>query len=93
MSKTANPPNRTERQRCWLVRDEYFACLDSCGVLDPVTVNSKPEVKEKAKACLEKKKVYESECIASWVDYFNKRRVLEFRQQEYLKMHNINLGK
>ncbi|RUS18501.1 cytochrome oxidase c subunit VIb-domain-containing protein [Endogone sp. FLAS-F59071] len=85
-ASTSNPPNRAQRQKCWLVRDDYFACLDSCGVIDPATVDTKPDVREKAKTCLEKKKKYEAECIASWVSYFNKRRVAAFRQEEYFKL-------
>ncbi|CAM0141927.1 hypothetical protein VKS41_004370 [Umbelopsis sp. WA50703] len=93
-SETANkPPSRRERQHCWKIRDEYFACLESCGILDPETMNDKPDVREKGKSCLEKKKEYEEACMASWVEYFNKRRVLEERQRKYLQLAKEQSGK
>lgn len=58
------PPTRQQRQQCWKVRDEYFACLDRLNIIDPVTVEKDPS---QASACLDKKKVYEDECMASWV--------------------------
>jgi cytochrome c oxidase assembly factor 6 len=63
------PPTRRERQQCWKVRDEYFACLESCGILDPETMNTNEAVREKGKTCLDKKKLYEDACMASWVCY------------------------
>lgn len=69
-SETANkPPSRRERQHCWKIRDEYFACLESCGILDPETMNEKAEIREKGKSCLNKKKEYEEVCMASWVSF------------------------
>jgi cytochrome c oxidase assembly factor 6 len=65
----SKPPSRRERQNCWKVRDEYFACLESCGILDPETMNTKDNIREKGKSCLEKKKQYEDACMASWVLY------------------------
>lgn len=93
-SETANkPPSRRERQHCWKIRDEYFACLESCGILDPETMNEKAEIREKGKSCLNKKKEYEEVCMASWVEYFNKRRVLEERQRKYLQLAKEQSGK
>ncbi|CAO3678958.1 unnamed protein product [Umbelopsis ramanniana] len=98
MSKQATetpnkPPSRRERQQCWKVRDEYFSCLESCGILDPEAMNTKDTTREKGKACLDKKKIYEDTCMTSWVEYFNKRRVLEERQRKYLELAKEQSGK
>ncbi|KAG0745382.1 hypothetical protein G6F57_004357 [Rhizopus arrhizus] len=84
------PPSREERKRCWFLRDQYFECLDKCNIRDPVTVEKAPE---KASECLELKKNYEDGCMASWVEYFNKRRVLDLRQKEYLEFSKQQSGK
>ncbi|KAI9307951.1 cytochrome c oxidase, subunit VIb [Cunninghamella echinulata] len=80
---TDKPPTREQRKKCWKVRDEYFACLDSLNIIDPMVVDKNPD---RATNCLEKKKLYEDACMASWVEYFNKRRVLDERQKQYLKL-------
>ncbi|KAI8370496.1 cytochrome oxidase c subunit VIb-domain-containing protein [Radiomyces spectabilis] len=84
------PPTREQRKQCWKVRDEYFACLDKLNIIDPVVVEKSPE---KAQACLEKKKKYEDDCMASWVEYFNKRRVLDVQQKRYLEFSQQQSGK
>ncbi|KAI0328262.1 hypothetical protein GY45DRAFT_1326519 [Cubamyces sp. BRFM 1775] len=74
-SETPNPTSRKDRQRCWDSRDAYFACLDSANVVKPG---------DEGNACAESKKVYEQNCAKSWIDYFNKRRVLAEQQQGVL---------
>ncbi|ORE02393.1 hypothetical protein BCV72DRAFT_215325 [Rhizopus microsporus var. microsporus] len=86
----SKPPSREERKRCWFLRDQYFQCLDRCNIRDPATVEKTPE---KAPECLELKKNYEEGCMASWVEYFNKRRVLDMRQKEYLKFSEEQSGR
>ncbi|KAI7886590.1 hypothetical protein K492DRAFT_203122 [Lichtheimia hyalospora FSU 10163] len=81
-SQESKPPTRQQRQQCWKVRDEYFACLDRLSIIDPTVVEKDPQ---KAKECLDCKKLYEDTCLASWVEYFNKRRVLDERQKQYLE--------
>ncbi|KAI8096643.1 cytochrome c oxidase, subunit VIb [Halteromyces radiatus] len=91
MSSTPDkPPTREERKKCWKLRDEYFACLDKLNILDPVLVEKQPD---RATSCLDKKKHYEDACMASWVEYFNKRRVLDERQKQYLKFSEEQSGK
>lgn len=63
-SSGTKPPTRQQRQVCWKLRDEYFACLDRLNIVDPVAVEKDPE---QAKDCLESKKKYEDACMASWV--------------------------
>ncbi|SAM07322.1 hypothetical protein [Absidia glauca] len=96
---TDKPPTREERKKCWKLRDEYFACLDQLTILDPAIVEKQPE---RAASCLDKKKHYEDACMASWVcivismhmvEYFNKRRVLDERQKQYLKLSEQQSGK
>lgn len=65
-AESTKPPTRQERQYCWKLRDEYFACLDRLTIVDPVIVEKEPE---KAKECLEKKSKYEDACMASWVSW------------------------
>ncbi|KAG0163745.1 hypothetical protein DFQ28_011299, partial [Apophysomyces sp. BC1034] len=79
----SKPPTREQRRQCWKVRDEYFACLDNLGIIDPTVVEKDPS---KAESCLNLKKNYEDTCIASWVEYFNKRRVLDVQQKRYLEL-------
>lgn len=63
-AQESKPPTRQQRQQCWKVRDEYFACLDRLNIIDPTTVEKDPQ---KAKECLDCKKKYEDTCLASWV--------------------------
>ncbi|KAF9352568.1 hypothetical protein BGX26_009653 [Mortierella sp. AD094] len=76
--ETPNHPSREARQNCWKVRDAYYACLDKSNILDP----SSPEADN---ICVELRKQYHGGCMKSWVEYFNKRRVLEVEQKELLE--------
>ncbi|GAA5904220.1 Coa6p [Sporobolomyces salmoneus] len=64
-------PSRSERKACWDSRDLYFGCLDKSGVSVPGQEGDK---------CKQEDGTYRDKCAASWVDYFNKRRVLQLRQ-------------
>ncbi|KAI0791183.1 cytochrome oxidase c subunit VIb-domain-containing protein [Abortiporus biennis] len=77
--KEDDQPLRHDRQKCWESRDAYFACLDATGVVKPGDEGSK---------CKETKVVYEQNCAKSWVDYFNKRRVLAEQQANVLAQVN-----
>ncbi|CED82650.1 Cytochrome c oxidase, subunit VIb/COX12 [Phaffia rhodozyma] len=67
-SETPSFPNREARKLCWAARDEYYSCLDSKGAVAPGS---------EGKACGKEKDAFEGSCVRSWIDYFNKRRVLE----------------
>ncbi|KAG9077201.1 hypothetical protein FS749_010936 [Ceratobasidium sp. UAMH 11750] len=69
-------PNREERKRCWDSRDAYFGCLDRAGVVAPGREGG---------TCNAENKIYEKNCAASWVAYFNKQRVLAERQRRTLE--------
>lgn len=47
-------PNKSDRQQCWNVRDEYWKCLDQ----------GKPEPD-----CKEFRKQYEKLCPSQWVSF------------------------
>ncbi|GAA6047022.1 hypothetical protein JCM3770_004156 [Rhodotorula araucariae] len=64
-------PDRSARAQCWAGRDAYFACLDKNGVQVPGQEDSK---------CAKEDTEYRKVCAGSWVEYFNKRRVLQLRQ-------------
>ncbi|CAL1715841.1 unnamed protein product [Somion occarium] len=70
---------RRERQKCWESRDAYFACLDKVGTVKPG---------DEGNACAPPKVVYEQNCAKSWIDYFNKRRVLAEQQANVLAQVN-----
>ncbi|KAI0833839.1 cytochrome oxidase c subunit VIb-domain-containing protein, partial [Trametes gibbosa] len=74
-SETPDPTSRKDRQRCWDSRDAYFTCLDAANVVKPG---------DEGGACAESKTTYEGNCAKSWIDYFNKRRVLAEQQQGVL---------
>ncbi|KAH9902387.1 cytochrome oxidase c subunit VIb-domain-containing protein [Cubamyces lactineus] len=74
-SDAPNATSRKDRQRCWDSRDAYFACLDAANVVKPG---------DEGTACADTKKTYEQNCAKSWIDYFNKRRVLAEQQQGVL---------
>ncbi|KAJ3480006.1 hypothetical protein NLI96_g8662 [Meripilus lineatus] len=69
------PALRQDRQKCWESRDAYFACLDTSGVL---------KAGDEGTACASAKGQYERNCAKSWVDYFNKRRILAEQQKGVL---------
>ncbi|PSS34011.1 hypothetical protein PHLCEN_2v1915 [Hermanssonia centrifuga] len=73
--ETPDPALRQDRQKCWDNRDAYFACLDAAGIVKPGDEDN---------ACAASKVAYEGNCAKSWIDYFNKRRVLAEQQQGVL---------
>ncbi|KAG7548919.1 hypothetical protein FFLO_03211 [Filobasidium floriforme] len=76
MSTPPPAPSRNDRKACWAARDEFFQCLNANSV------NVPPEFQPRGQgACAKQREAYEGACAKSWVEYFNKRRVLEIRQQ------------
>ncbi|KAH7884827.1 cytochrome oxidase c subunit VIb-domain-containing protein [Phlebopus sp. FC_14] len=66
---------RQDRKQCWDSRDAYFDCLDREGVL---------EAGQEGNACAKSKSRYEDHCAKSWIEYFNKRRILAEKQKGML---------
>ncbi|KAN0092591.1 Cytochrome oxidase c subunit VIb domain containing protein [Tylopilus felleus] len=67
--------SREDRKKCWENRDVYFGCLDRAGVLEPG---------KEGNACPTEKSRYEASCAKSWIEYFNKRRILAEQQKDLL---------
>ncbi|KAF2357148.1 Cytochrome c oxidase subunit VIb [Trinorchestia longiramus] len=55
-------PNKEARYLCWGSRDKYFACLDE---------------KNDVQACSSLRSQFEESCPATWVKYFERRRLKE----------------
>ncbi|SCV74413.1 BQ2448_6845 [Microbotryum intermedium] len=66
-------PDRSARQACWDHRDAYFGCLEKNNIIVPGS-------ERESGLCQAEREGYEGRCAQSWVDYFNKRRVLQLRQ-------------
>lgn len=72
--------DRASRQKCWQGRDDFFKCLDKHEIIDPI----KDEAKAK-NLCSTEKLSFEANCVATWVDYFSKKRVLEIQRENMIK--------
>jgi cytochrome c oxidase assembly factor 6 len=70
MAAPTEPPSRDARQACWDGRDAYFGCLARNNLIE-----------DDGKSCRSENSAYERNCAQSWVEYFNKRRVLDMRKQ------------
>ncbi|KAI9642418.1 hypothetical protein NHQ30_009223 [Ciborinia camelliae] len=73
-------PDRSQRSQCWEARDAYFRCLDRDGIIDSITENVKAE-----KSCGKEARGFEKNCATSWVQYFKKRRVMEYQRDQTLR--------
>jgi len=75
-------PSRNARDRCWLARDAFFACLEANGVVDAVRGEGKEIARRK---CAAEDRELARECASSWVTYFKQRRVFEHEKQRRLE--------
>ncbi|OIW26568.1 oxidoreductase-like protein [Coniochaeta ligniaria NRRL 30616] len=73
-------PLRTERQKCYVARDAYFACLDANNIVDALK-----DEKAAGKACGAQSKDFERDCATQWVTYFKKWRVQDLKKKQMLK--------
>jgi len=76
-SMASGAPKRDDRKRCWDARDAYFLCLDKANILAPGS--------ETGKLCSKERKNYDGACAKSWVEYFDKKRVLDARQKAMME--------
>ena len=74
--------DRVSREKCWKGRDAFFACLDRNGVVDPL---SQKNVDTVGKECGREKGEFEEGCVATWVDYFCKKRVMEIQRAQLIE--------
>ncbi|KAK8168431.1 cytochrome oxidase c subunit VIb-domain-containing protein [Phyllosticta citrichinensis] len=73
-------PDRTQRSQCWAARDAFNACLDKHNIIDSIGQ------KDKAAAhCGKEDQMFVQNCASSWVQYFKKRRVVEYKKEQQLK--------
>jgi len=66
-------PNKEQRTRCYVARDEYYTCMDQHQGKDEETVN---------KLCSKQKTHFETECPTQWVSHFvRKYKFLKFKEK------------
>ncbi|MCJ1240509.1 hypothetical protein MMC14_008512 [Varicellaria rhodocarpa] len=73
-------PDRSARRACWTARDAFFTCLDQNGIIDSIRNDG-----EAKKCCGGELKGLEKDCAASWVTYFQQRRVMEYNKKKTLE--------
>ncbi|KAK5139065.1 hypothetical protein LTR04_003915, partial [Oleoguttula sp. CCFEE 6159] len=73
-------PDRNARAHCWEARDAYFHCLDRNAIIDSVKAASLVEER-----CGKEDVQFKTNCASSWVQYFKKRRVVEYQRDQTLK--------
>ncbi|KAF7846118.1 hypothetical protein BT93_L5223 [Corymbia citriodora subsp. variegata] len=73
-------PDRNQRAHCWEGRDAFFACLDRNNIIDSVKESDKA-----IQLCSSENQLFEKNCASSWVQYFKKRRVMEYQRDQTLK--------
>ncbi|CAK9437615.1 uncharacterized protein LODBEIA_P19930 [Lodderomyces beijingensis] len=74
-------PDKASRRKCWDSRDRFFQCLNDNHIdnsLDPAEL---PKVNEK---CAALKKQFESDCIDTWVKYFQEKRFNDIVRKRYI---------
>lgn len=65
-------PDKTERKKCYGVRDAYWQCLDKhAPTYLPFTGAEEPDM------CREFRKLYDAGCPKQWVQHFEERRAYE----------------
>ena len=55
-------PEKSERQKCWNTRDEYYACLDRSGIVDALA-----DAEKAAMLCKAEEEKFDRDCPAAWV--------------------------
>ncbi|TMW48408.1 hypothetical protein DOY81_006498 [Sarcophaga bullata] len=64
--------NKEERAKCWGHRDEYWKCLNEHAPHHSSTSGEKiPD------ACKKYRKLFETNCPATWVKHFDRKRTFE----------------
>ncbi|RVD82621.1 uncharacterized protein DFL_007041 [Arthrobotrys flagrans] len=80
-------PDRSERAKCWESRDLFFTCLDKHDILDSIKDSDLAN-----KQCGSQLKLFERDCASSWVEYFKKRRVQEYKKAKLLEQMEAEGG-
>lgn len=78
-------PDRKSRKLCWEKRDEFFNCLDKINILNSLDPKNLKAVKDN---CSSEKSEFEFNCATSWIEYFQEKRVAEYKRQMVIKESN-----
>ncbi|KAH0547946.1 hypothetical protein GP486_008313 [Trichoglossum hirsutum] len=78
--KIVGAPSRNQRAHCWEARDAFFKCLDENSIIDSITNHDLAE-----RTCGREGAAFDRSCASSWVQYFKKRRVMEYKRNEALE--------
>lgn len=83
MSKKESVPNtRSQRVKCWESRDKFFSCLDRIDVVDSLKAENQSKIK---KSCSSELGEFNTDCITSWIHYFQEKRVTDWQKQQYMQ--------
>lgn len=83
MSKKESVPNtRSQRVKCRESRDKFFSCLDSIDVVDSLKAENQSKIK---KSCSSELGEFHTDCITSWIHYFQEKRVTDWQKQQYMQ--------
>lgn len=74
--------DRSSREKCWSGRDAFFNCLDLHNIVDPLSAKNTAQVEA---SCSGEKAQFERGCVATWVDYFCKKRVMEIQRAQMIE--------
>lgn len=55
----ATPPNKAQRETCWVAKDAYWSCLSTLG---------------QEELCETTRKDFEKSCKKKWVEHFDRQR-------------------
>ena len=69
-------------------RDEFFNCLDKINILNSLDPKNAKAVKDN---CSSEKAEFEFNCATSWIEYFQEKRVAEYKRQMVIKESNESL--
>ncbi|CAI5756219.1 unnamed protein product [Candida verbasci] len=75
-------PNKSDRQLCWDSRDRFFECLSANHIDNSLDQKQLKNVESK---CGTTKKEFESNCVSSWIKYFQEKRYNDLIRQRYIE--------
>ncbi|KTW27768.1 hypothetical protein T552_02208 [Pneumocystis carinii B80] len=82
------PPTKSQRERCWQARDIFFQCLDKHSIINPIT-----QIEKINSFCSLEEESFRNNCAKSWIDYFKKKRLIDFQNRFYKNYNNTQNSK
>lgn len=70
--------NKQSRVQCWNTRDAYYNCLNGNNIYTFPDSNDKY-------ICNEQKIEYNKSCARTWIEYFNEKRVNEYKKKQFMQ--------